>query len=159
MSIPFFNKDLDNYYMQEALKEAQSALLQDEVPIGAVIVGSDGTIIARAHNLVEKEQCQSRHAEVVAIENATQYKGDWRLAGCWIYVTLEPCAMCFGLIRLSRLSGIVYATHSPLFGNGVDKRNDSRVYKNDTLVITSGLMQQEAATILKQFFQKKRKKE
>ncbi len=102
--------------MKAAISEAAKALAKDEVPIGAVIVNKDGDIIARAHNLTEHKHTQAAHAEVLAIEKAGKKIGDWRLEGCWLYVTLEPCAMCYNLAVLSRLDGIVYGADSPLFG-------------------------------------------
>ena len=102
--------------MNVAISEALKALAKEEVPIGAVIVNKEGVIIARAHNLTEHNHTQAAHAEVLAIQKAGKKLGDWRLEGCWLYVTLEPCAMCYNLAVLSRLDGIVYGAESPLFG-------------------------------------------
>lgn len=124
--------------MKAAISEALKALAKEEVPIGAVIVNKDGHIIARAHNLTEHKHTQAAHAEMLAIEKAGKKIGDWRLEGCWLYVTLEPCAMCYNLAVLSRLDGIVYGAESPLFGytrkttfgdTGLKLRSDAHVQK------------------------------
>lgn len=144
--------------MQEALKEAQIAYEMDEVPIGAVVVNSEGVIIARSHNSVERDCTQRAHAESLAIELAGKQLGDWRLSECWLYVTLEPCSMCMGLIKLSRLAGVVYGAASPLFGFRLDNQEDLWVYKRDPVTVIEGLMVDETAELLKKFFHNKRKK-
>jgi tRNA(adenine34) deaminase len=153
-----FEEKEHSFFMNEALKLAQKAFCKDEVPIGAVIVDEQGTIIARTYNKVESQKTQSAHAEVLAITKAAKRKNDWRLDGCWLYVTLEPCTMCMGLIKLSRLSGVVYAAASPLFGYRLDNNDGSRVYKRDALLVMHGLREQDASQLLQQFFKKKRKK-
>lgn len=144
--------------MQEALKEAQLAYEMDEVPIGAVVVNSEGVIIARSHNSVERDCTQRAHAESLAIELAGKSLGDWRLNDHWLYVTLEPCSMCMGLIKLSRLAGVVYGAASPLFGFRLDNQEDLWVYKKDAFLVIEGVMVDETAGLLKEFFHKKRKK-
>ncbi len=109
---PFENKE---FFMTKALHQAERALAHEEVPIGAIVVAKDGKIIARAYNQIEKKGTQCAHAEALAIQRAGKKLGDWRLHGCWIYVTLEPCLMCFGLIQLSRIEGLVYGAPSTLF--------------------------------------------
>ena len=103
-------------FMNKALMQAKVALQRNEVPIGAVIVDKAGKIIARAFNQMESKKCQLAHAEAQAIARACKAIGDWRLIGCVIYVTLEPCLMCLGLIQLSRLEGVIYGAKSYLFG-------------------------------------------
>lgn len=147
----------DAQYMQKALDQASLAFAQDEVPIGAVVVERDGTLIGAGYNLVEAKKTQQAHAEMLALNQAVQFRNDWRLDGCTLYVTLEPCSMCIGLIRLSRISRVVYAADSPLFGYHLDNQGDSWVYKND-IEIRAGVAADEARQLLKQFFQKKRKK-
>jgi len=151
-----FGKEKDNFFMKEALKQAQLAYAINEVPIGAIIVNAQGTIIARAHNSVERDHSQRSHAESLAIEQASKTLGDWRLNNHWLYVTLEPCTMCMGLIALSRLGGVVFAAPSPLFGFRLDKQEDLWVYKRDTFPIIEGVQKEESASLLKKFFQKKR---
>jgi tRNA(adenine34) deaminase len=153
-----FGKDKDLFFMQEALVQAQCAYEIDEVPIGAVVVNPAGVIIGRGYNGVERDYTQRAHAESLAIEDAGKSLGDWRLNGCWLYVTLEPCSMCMGLIKLSRLAGVVYGAPSPLFGFHLDNQDDLWVYKRDAVVVMDGVMADEAAGLLKKFFQNKREK-
>jgi tRNA(adenine34) deaminase len=153
-----FGKEKDLVFMQEALTQAKLAYEIDEVPIGAVVVNSEGDIIARAYNSVERDCTQRAHAECLAIEQAGKSLGDWRLSGCWLYVTLEPCSMCMGLIRLSRLAGVVYGASSPLFGFSLDNADDLWVYKRGVISVVEGVGVDEAADLLKDFFHKKRKK-
>lgn len=157
MSVSIFGYQQDHYFMTQALAQAQLAAQHNEVPIGAIVVDGSGTIIGSAYNGVEQIGCQIAHAEMQAITQATQKTGDWRLLDCWLYVTLEPCAMCMGLIRLSRLKGIVYATGSPVYGFRLDNTALSHVYQDDTLIIINNVLKEEATIILKTFFQQKRK--
>ncbi|HEX4069016.1 MAG TPA: nucleoside deaminase [Candidatus Babeliales bacterium] len=153
-----FGKEKDIFFMQEALAQAKLAYEIDEVPIGAIVVSSEGDIIARAYNSVERDCTQRSHAESLAIEQAGKSLGDWRLQGCWLYVTLEPCSMCMGLITLSRLSGVVYGASSPLFGFSLDNEEDIQLYKKGIISIVERIGDGEAAELLKKFFHKKRKK-
>ena len=153
-----FGKEKDVFFMQEAVKQAKLAAEIDEVPIGAIVVNSEGDIIARAYNSVERDCTQGSHAECLAIELAGKHQGDWRLHGCWLYVTLEPCSMCMGLIKLSRLTGVVYGAESPLFGFSLDNEEDAWLYKKGIISIVEGIGGDEAADLLKNFFHKKRKK-
>ncbi|TET34693.1 nucleoside deaminase [Candidatus Dependentiae bacterium] len=147
----------NEYYMHKALELAKRASDSDEVPVGAVVVNQEGTIIGNGHNQVEAKKVQTAHAEVAAIEQAAQTIGDWRLDGCSIYITLEPCRMCMGLIQLSRLSRVIYAVKSPRFGYQLDNMAISSVYKKD-VYIEQGVCAGEAQHVLKQFFQQKREK-
>jgi tRNA(adenine34) deaminase len=153
-----FGKEKDIFFMQEALAQAKLAYEIDEVPIGAIVVNVEGDIIARAYNSVERDCTQRAHAECLAIEQAGKSLGDWRLSGCWLYVTLEPCSMCMGLIRLSRLAGVVYGASSPLFGFSLDNADDLWVYKRGVISVVEGVEVDKAADLLKIFFHKKRKK-
>lgn len=145
------------FYMTTAFAQAKKAFAKDEVPIGAVIVNSQGIIIARAHNMVETTHAQTAHAELRALTKAGKEIGDWRLEGCWLYVTLEPCAMCMNAIKISRLAGIVFAAKSPLFGySNIDNRESSWLYKNDTLAIIGGIYSEKSVELLQEFFKKKR---
>jgi tRNA(adenine34) deaminase len=154
-----FGKEKDLFFMQEALAQAMIACEIDEVPIGAVVVNAEGVIIARAYNNVEHDCTQRSHAESLAIEQAAQKQGDWRLNGHWLYVTLEPCTMCMGLAKLSRLDGVVYGASSPLFGFHLDNQEDLWVYKRDVFPVVEGVRSEQAAELLKNFFRKKRKKD
>jgi len=146
------------FFMQKALQQAKLALKKGEVPVGAVVIDSDGNILGRGYNKIETTGNQTAHAEMTAIQKACKKKGDWRLDNCWIYVTLEPCLMCFGLIKLCRLKGLVFGSKSDLFGFGFQKVDLPKQY-NQTLVIKSGLKENECTDILREFFKKIRKRE
>ena len=106
---------MKKHFMYEALKEAKRSLLLHEVPVGAVIV-KNNIIIARAHNLRETLQQVTAHAEILAIKNACEALGSWRLTGCDMYVTLEPCPMCAGAILQSRISKVYIGIFDPSVG-------------------------------------------
>jgi len=142
--------------MFAALKEAEEAYSNNEVPVGAVIVKSDA-IIARAHNQVERLQDPTAHAEIIAIGAAANHLGSWRLKGCTLYVTLEPCPMCAGAIVLSRLDRIVFGSFDPKMGACSTLYNivqDERL--NHRVEIISGIMDDDAKLLLREFFEKKR---
>jgi tRNA(adenine34) deaminase len=145
-------------YMKLALKEAQKANEIDEVPIGAIIV-KDGKIISRAHNLREKNQISTAHAEVLAINKACKKLNTWRLEGCVLYVTLEPCTMCAGASLLSRVDGIVYGAKDPK-GGSLGSLYDISLIKgfNHYPWIISGICEEESSELLKNFFRSKRNK-
>src|SRR6476660_9653349 len=110
---PVHTPTLDESFMQQAIREAEAALEQDEVPIGAIVVYDDpasgeGRVIAAAHNQREQLRDPTAHAEMIAITQAAQALGSWRLEGCTLYVTLEPCPMCAGAIVLARMPRVVY---------------------------------------------------
>lgn len=144
--------------MQEALKQAHQALALNEVPIGAIVVNAHNEIIGTGYNLTETKQCQLYHAEVQAIKQSCAQCKDWRLAECTLYVTLEPCLMCLGLIGLSRIERLVYGISSPLFGNVLDIANLPALYRKHIKGITSGVLADEIKILLKTFFKNKRKK-
>ncbi len=147
------------FYMQQALAQANNAFKKDEVPVGAIIVDQNGTIIARSYNKVMSRKSQTAHAELLAISQAGKKTGDWRLDGCSIYVTLEPCAMCMNAIILSRLSDLIFGASSPLFGyNSVDKESPYWLYKKDALAISEGICKEKSISLLQQFFKNKRMK-
>jgi tRNA(adenine34) deaminase len=153
-----YSEERNKQFMQQALKMARKAFERDEVPVGCVIVHND-TVIARAYNQVEHKDTQCAHAELVALQRAGKKLGDWRLLECEIYVTLEPCAMCMHAIRLHRLAGVIYGASSPVFGYQLDKQEFDSLYKDDAIRIVSGIMQDESAQLLKQFFTSKRHKD
>jgi len=147
----------DEQYMRQALEDARAAGERGEVPIGAVIVVSDGQIVGRGGNRVEQFSSQVRHAEICALEAAGRFLGDWRLAGATLYVTLEPCMMCVSATALSRVERIVYGAPSPLFGYTLDKEGVLQVYTKHIKNITSGVCADEAAELLREFFRRERK--
>lgn len=148
MSYPIFS---DEYFMNEALKEARSALAQEEVPVGAVVVNQN-RIIARAYNMTEQLNDVTAHAEMIAITAAANYLGAKYLTDCILFVTLEPCIMCASALKWAQLSKIVFAASDPREGF---TRIEERLLHKKT-EHSSGILEVEAATLLKEFFQKKR---
>lgn len=145
----------DTFYMKKALKQAKVALSKAEVPIGAIVIDKQGKIIARAHNAVEQKQTQTAHAEMIAIQRAARKIGSWRLEDCTIYVTLEPCLMCFSLIQLSRLNKIAYGARSTLFG--VSTLEEHPIYAKK-IEIEGGILKDECLELLTSFFNNLRPK-
>tara|TARA_Y100000992_G_scaffold166859_1_gene112129 strand:+ start:430 stop:873 length:444 start_codon:yes stop_codon:yes gene_type:complete len=141
----------DNYFMKQALIEAQKAFEADEVPVGAVIA-IDNKIIARAHNLTERLNDVTAHAEMQAITSAANYLNGKYLSGCTLYVTLEPCVMCVGAIYWSRLSRIVFAASDPKRGYQI-----AHINLHPKSSVSSGIMESEAVKLLNKFFDSKRK--
>ncbi len=150
--------EIDKYYMKRALSYAQKAYDRGEIPIGALVVSPQGMVLASAYNKAEESHSQSRHAEIRAIERAGKKLEDWRLEGCTLYVTLEPCLMCMGLICLSRIKRLVYGAQSPLFGYHIDKETMPRLYTKHIKGITGGVLEEESKRLLEQFFKNTRKK-
>lgn len=147
----------DEGYMREALKEAEKAARADEVPVGAVIV-HQGRIIARAHNQRETLQDPTAHAEMIALTQAAAALERWRLTGCTLYVTLEPCTMCAGAIVLARLDRLVFAAADPKAGAVGSLYNIPRDMRlNHRLEVTSGVLAGPSAELLRRFFRKKRR--
>jgi len=153
------------FFMREALKEAQKAYDQAEVPIGAVVV-LNGEIIGRGHNLREKEQDATLHAEIKAIRQANQHLGSWRLEDCELFVTLEPCPMCSGAMILARMKKVIFGAFNPKAGTAGTFMNllqDSRF--NHQVEVEQGVLEEECQEILRSFFKglrernKKRKQE
>ncbi len=141
-----------NKFMKEALAEAEKAFSLGEVPIGAVIV-KDGEIIARGHNLTETAKDPTAHAEMIAIRRAAQTLGGWRLIGCDLYVTVEPCAMCTGAMIWSRLNNLYIGAMDPkagACGSVFNIPEEDRL--NHKLHVETGLMEEECAAIMRQFF-------
>jgi len=145
-------------YMQAALEEAKKAAAYGEVPVGAVIV-KDGEIIARGHNETETLKDPTAHAEMNAIRQASQKLGGWRLPGCQMFVTCEPCSMCAGAIVWSRIEKLYIGTPDPkagACGSVFNIPQDSRL--NHFTEIETGLMQEECSKLMKDFFKQLRKK-
>ena len=142
----------DEYFMQEALKEAKKAFDADEVPVGVVIV-ADNKIIARTHNLTERLIDVTAHAEMQAITSAANFIGGKYLNDCTLYVTLEPCLMCAGALYWSHLTKLVYGARDDK--KGFSKLTDTVLHPKT--VVVKGVLEQECSILLKEFFQKKRK--
>ena len=146
----------DERYMAEALLLAGQALEMDEVPVGAVIV-CDGRIVGRAHNQRELLNDPTAHAEMIAITQAAEHVGNWRLDGCTMYVTLEPCPMCAGAMVNARLGRVIYGATDPkagacqtLFTIPTDDRLNHRVQ------VIGGVLTERCSELMQDFFQRKR---
>lgn len=145
-------------FMKQALAEARKAEAIGEVPIGALVV-KEGQIIGRGYNLRERDQDPTAHAEIIAIREAAESLGSWRLIDCTLYVTLEPCPMCAGAIMLSRVDRVVYGATDPKAGCAGTLMNilsDAR-FNHQTEVI-AGVMAEECGDALRQFFARLRKR-
>ncbi len=147
----------DELFMREAMQLAALAEKIDEVPVGAVCV-KDGEIISRAYNTRETTKCATHHAEVLAIEEACRVLGGWRLPGVTLYVTMEPCVMCAGAIINSRIERVVYGAPDLRFGAFGSLIDLSKIAFNHKPEITGGVLRDECAAILTDYFVKKRKK-
>ena len=145
-------------YMQEALEEAKKAASMGEIPIGAVII-KDGQIVGRGHNETETRKDPTAHAEMLAIRQASQTLGGWRLLGCEMYVTAEPCCMCAGAIVWSRIQKLYIGTMDPKAGACGSVFNIPQEEKlNHYVEIETGIMQEECSCIMNDFFKQLRKK-
>jgi tRNA(adenine34) deaminase len=147
----------DETYMAMALDEARLAEKIGEVPIGAVVV-CEGAVVSRGHNRREVDHDPSAHAELLAIREASQKLGRWRLNDCTVYVTLEPCPMCAGLMHQARIARLVYGATDPkagAVGTLYDLSNDERL--NHTFEVTSGVLAEESGALLSGFFEALRK--
>ncbi len=167
MTDTFFPPD-DEHFMSIALAEAKAAAAAGEVPIGAVVVHqgfdratrrltSDARIVARAHNERESRKDPSAHAEFMAMVAAAKELDAWRLADCTVYVTLEPCLMCAGLMQQSRIARCVFGAFDPkagALGSLYHIHDDERL--NHRFAVRAGVLQDECAQLLKDFFRKRR---
>jgi len=145
------------YYMREALKEAVKAFENNEVPVGAIIVHK-GEIIGRAHNQIKMLKDPTAHAEIIAITQAANFLQNERLTDCIMYSTLEPCSMCAGAMVLSRIKNLIYAAKDPKTGahDSVFRILDNKKL-NHKIKVKAGLLKDEAASLMKEFFKIKRK--
>ena len=140
----------DEYFMRQALNQAQLAFDRDEVPVGAVVVAHN-QIIARGHNLTEQLHDVTAHAEMQAITSAAEYLGGKYLKDCTLFVTLEPCVMCAGALNWSQISRVVFGAYDEKRGAG----RFEGIYHPKT-AIDGGILEQECAEIIQQFFKNKR---
>jgi tRNA(adenine34) deaminase len=144
------------HFMKLALDEAQQAFEKGEVPVGAVVVFED-KIIGRGHNQTESLHDATAHAEMIALSAAFNHFGDWRLENCWLFSTLEPCAMCAGAAVLSRIKSIVYGAKDPKFGacgSILDIPSEKRW--NHQIDVVNGILETEVSDLMRQFFQQVR---
>ena len=143
-------------YMRLALKQAQKAEKLDEVPIGAIIV-LNGKVIAKGHNLTEKTQIATRHAEIIAIEKACKKLKSWRLDGAELFVTIEPCPMCAGAIANARIKKVYFGAYEPKSGSAESKFNVlSESGLNHKVEFQGGILEKECREIIKNYFKQKR---
>ena len=146
----------DEYFMREALRQAQKAYKAEEVPVGVVVV-RDGKIVARAHNQVELLKDATAHAEMLALTQAEAAIGDWRLTDCDLYVTKEPCAMCAGALVHTRIRRVIFGCADPFAGAAGSRMNLLQMAtSNHRCEVTSGVLQNECAAILQNFFRQRR---
>ena len=150
------NSDIHIKWMEKAYNLAVKSYNSDEVPVGAIIV-KDDKIIGQGHNLVEKLNDSTAHAEMIAITSASNYNKDWRLKNSSIYVTKEPCIMCYGAILNSRIKNLYYGVEDSRLGFKVNL-NDLNFSNTHLQNIESEILQHKCKIILKDFFQNKRKK-
>lgn len=146
----------DERWMRAALEEAREAGRIGEVPVGAVVV-KDGAVVARGHNLTHTANDPSAHAEMLAIRRAAEATGHWRLLGCALYVTLEPCTMCSGVIVLSRIPRVVFGAPDPKTGMCGSLGNlvqDPRL--NHRVELLGGVLEEECGDLLRAFFRSRR---
>lgn len=146
------------YFMQEALREAEKSLAKEEIPIGCVIV-KGGQIIGRGHNAREELNQAIMHAEVMAIQEANQTVGNWRLLEATLFVTIEPCVMCSGAIGLARIPQVIYGAPNQKFGAAgslYDILTDQRL--NHRVEVEAGVLQEDCAAIMQTFFRQGREK-
>ena len=151
--------DAERRWMEEALRQAGQAAESGEVPIGAVIV-KEGKVLARAHNQVELLKDATAHAEMIALTSAASALDNWRLEGCDVVVTLEPCAMCSGAMVNSRVARIVYGAPDPVAGacgSVFDVVSDPRL--NHRIPVVKGVLAERCGALLKEFFRSRRQKE
>jgi tRNA(adenine34) deaminase len=147
---------LDEHFMRLAIREAESALVHEDVPVGAVVV-RDGEVLAATHNERELRADPTAHAELLAMREAARVMGDWRLLDCVLYVTLEPCAMCAGAIVLARVPRVVFAATDPkagAAGSVLDVLAQPRL--NHRPDVSSGLLAEASSELLRTFFATRR---
>lgn len=155
---PIIDLQSDHYFMGEALRQATRAFEAEEVPVGAVIVRA-GRVIARAYNQVELLKDATAHAEMLALTQAEEAVGDWRLTDCTLYVTKEPCPMCAGAIVHVRLARVVFGASDPKAGAAGSALNLLQFPTlNHRCAITSGVREQECRALLQSFFANQRQK-
>ena len=153
-----FTQEEKDFFMSEALKEAEKSLDKAEIPIGCVIV-KDGEVIGRGHNAREELNQAIMHAEVMAIQESNRTVGNWRLLDCTLFVTIEPCVMCSGAIGLARIPQVVYGATNQKFGGAgslYDILTDERL--NHRVEVETGILEAECAAIMQTFFRQGRER-
>jgi len=143
-------------FMRLALREARRGIGEGEVPVGAVVVHG-GAVIARAHNAPVRRKDPTAHAEVLALRRAARKLGNYRLNGCSLYVTIEPCAMCAGALVLARVGELIFGAADPksgALGSALTVLNHPKL--NHQVVVRSGVLEKDCASILREFFRRRR---
>jgi len=152
-----FSLEQHEHYMQQALFQAQEAFRRAEVPIGAVVVSEDGTVLGSGYNRRETWKDPTAHAELIALRAAAQQLGDWRLYHCRLYVTVEPCVMCAGAIQLARIAEVIYGAKNP---KGGALTSTVSLYEqpgfNHYPRISSGILGDQCAMMMADFFRQRR---
>ncbi|MCK4486405.1 MAG: tRNA adenosine(34) deaminase TadA [Desulfobacterales bacterium] len=146
-----------SHFMREALLEAQQAAREDEVPVGAVLVAQDGTVLAKAHNRTIALCDPTAHAEILALRAASLALGNYRLLNTTLYVTIKPCIMCMGALLQARVARIVFGARDPKWGGAgslYDLAADTRL--NHTIEVLGGILESECRELIQDFFQAKR---
>ncbi|HEM6338841.1 TPA: tRNA adenosine(34) deaminase TadA [Streptococcus suis] len=154
-----YTQEEKEYFMSQALAEAEKSLDKEEIPIGCVIV-KDGQIIGRGHNAREELNQAIMHAEVMAIQEANRVEGNWRLLDTTLFVTIEPCVMCSGAIGLARIPQVVYGAANQKFGAAgslYDILTDQRL--NHRVEVETGILEEACAQIMQYFFRQRREKQ
>jgi len=146
-------------FMQKALIEAELAAREDEVPVGAVLIAQEGTVLAKAHNRTISLCDPTAHAEILALRTACQVVGNYRLLNTTLYVTVEPCIMCLGALVHARVARVVFGTKEPKWGGAVSCCNlISETGLNHTIDIQGGVLENECKALMQTFFRGKRLK-
>lgn len=148
------NRDIE--FMKMALSLAREAAKLGEIPVGAIVVNAKGEVIASAYNLRENEKKATAHAEILAIDRACSALGGWRLHGCTLYVTLEPCPMCAGALVNSRIDRVVFGAYDMQAGCCGSVVNFNAYPFNHSFKITGGVLEDECRDVLAEFFKSKR---
>ena len=147
----------DKDYMRLALVEAEKAARQGEIPIGAVVVDAEGSVVAAGHNMREQWHDGTAHAEVIALREAGRQLGRWRLSGCTLYVTVEPCPMCAGALVMSRIDRLVYGVPDAKAGAVESLFNiPGHPALNHQVQVRAGVLEDECAAVIKRFFAARR---
>ena len=146
-----------SHFMRQALLEAQQAAREDEVPVGAVLVAQDGTVLAGAYNRTIALCDPTAHAEILALRAASQVVGNYRLLNTTLYVTIEPCIMCMGALLHARVAKIVFGAEDPKWGGAVSRYNlAADVRLNHSIDVKGGLLENECSKLIQDFFLSKR---
>jgi tRNA(adenine34) deaminase len=147
---------VDELYMEMCLHEAEKAFDEGEVPVGALVVSPEGSVIAKAHNLTITRNSPTAHAEILALNEASRVMGNYRLVGCSLYVTMEPCVMCAGALIEARVKSVVFGCHDKKRGALGSVTDINSLPLNHKLEVKGGVHEEKSRMLLKKFFQIRR---